>query len=219
MLFLAQRTTKRSALSSCNTAMPTPALSTSASAAHWATCADRLPRLSGRRPIMGVYAQTAENSVPLADHVACPGADAVVLFMADRSVSENTRSAVSVCYTIPAGFSVRISVRCGDHIVMGYWPVAIQVFPDTLAQRARQKIWGLGVHPQARYEHRVWPTMSDRRPAYAAPTALCSLPCSRGRRQRDVPLLCHSIQRRARLNGCRGPSVPEPGERDRPGRA
>ncbi len=45
---------------------------------------------------MGVYAQTAENSVTLTDHLACPGADAVALFMADPTVSENTCSAVPV---------------------------------------------------------------------------------------------------------------------------
>ena len=35
---------------------------------------------------MGVYAQTAENSVTLTDHVESPEADAVVLFMADPAV-------------------------------------------------------------------------------------------------------------------------------------
>ncbi len=41
-------------------------------------------------PEKGVYAQTAENSVTLTYHLEYPGADDVVLFMADPAVSENT---------------------------------------------------------------------------------------------------------------------------------
>ena len=40
--------------------------------------------------MLGVYAQTAANSVTLTDHVESPGTDAVVVFMADPAVSENT---------------------------------------------------------------------------------------------------------------------------------